>query len=76
MVYSPNRSLDLFLILGCMISNFLYLAYSSSLRRTDTVVFAKLNKPPSQVSLLSLLTPPPPSNVFELNKPPGAVIED
>ena len=52
-----------------MISNFLYLAYSSSLRRTDTVVFAKLNKPPSQVSLLSLLTPHP-SNVFELNKPP------
>ena len=76
MVYSPNRSLDLFLILGCMISNFLYLSfssfYSSSLWRTDTFVFAKLNKPPSQVSIPSLLTPPPPSsNVLELNKPPG-----
>ena len=78
-----NRSFDLFLIPGCMISNFLYLSlasfYASSLWRTaDTVVFAKSNKPPSPVSLPSLLTPPPHSNVFELNTPPprGGVIED
>ena len=58
MVYSPNRSLDLFLILGCMISNFLYLSfssfYSSSLWRTDTFVFAKLNKPPGGNSGLTV----------------------
>ena len=37
-------------ILGCMTSNFLYLSFStlyySSLWRTDTIVFAKLNIPP------------------------------
>ena len=46
MVYSP----DLFLILCCMISNFSYLSFStpqsSSLWRTDTIVFAKLKSPP------------------------------
>ena len=39
-----------FLNLGCMTSNFLYLSfsnlYSSSLWWTDTIVFAKSNKPP------------------------------
>ena len=37
------------LILGCMTSNFLYPSFStllaSSLRRTDTIVFSKLNTP-------------------------------
>ena len=54
MVYSPTGRLDLFLILGCMTSNFLYLSfstlYSSSLWRTDTTVFSNKhslsNKPP------------------------------
>ena len=51
MVYSHAGSSDLFLsILGCMTSNFLYLSFSTwhsgSLWRTDTIVFAKLNKPP------------------------------
>ena len=45
--YLPTGSSDLILILGCMTSNFLYSSfstlYSSSLRRTDTTVFAKLN---------------------------------
>ena len=49
MVYSPIGSSDLFLNLGCMTLNFLHLSlstfYSSSLWRTDTIVFAKLNKP-------------------------------
>ena len=62
---------------GCMTSNFLYLGFSSfyysSLRKTDTIVFAKLKKPPPPppASLLSS-----PSNVFEINKPPGGLIED
>ena len=59
-----------------MTSNFLYLGlssfYYSSLRKTDTIVFAKLNKPPPpRASLLSS-----PSSVFEINKPPGGLIED
>ena len=45
---------------------FLYLRfstlYSSSLWRTDTIVSAKLDKPPSLLS--------PPSDVFEINKLP------
>ena len=49
MVYSPTGSSDLFLNLGCMTLNFLYLSlstfYSSSLWETDTTVFPKLNKP-------------------------------
>ena len=67
MVFSPTGSLDVFLILGCMTSNLLYLSfssfYSSSLWRTDTIVFAKLNKLP-----LSRKHPP---NVFEMNNPGG-----
>ena len=51
MVYLPTASSDFFLILGCMTSNALYLSFStfycSSLWRTDTIVFAKSNKPPS-----------------------------
>ena len=45
--------------------------HSSSLWKADTTIFAKLNKP----SLSSM----PPSNVFEINKPPpppGGLIED
>ena len=62
-----------------MISNFLYLSfctlYSSSLWRTDTVVFAKWNK-------LPLLNKPLPRlywnplKPFEINKPPGGILED
>ena len=57
-----------------MTQNFLYLSfstlYSSSLRRTDTIVVSKLNKPPllSPPSLLST-----PSNGLEINKPPGGL---
>ena len=47
-----------------MTSKFLYLnffaLYSSSLWRTDTVVFAKFNRLPSQISPPSLLSPYPP----------------
>ena len=62
-----------------MISNFLYFSfstlYSSSLWRTDTVVFAKWNK-------LPLLNKPLPRlywnplKPFEINKPPGGILED
>ena len=66
MVYSPTEGWDLFLILCCMTSYLLYLSFStlffSSSWRTDTIVFAKLNWPPSQIS-------PPPSNVFEISPP-------
>ena len=69
MVYSPTGSSYLFFILGCMTSNFLYLyfstLYSTFLWRTDTITFAKSNKPPtSQIPL------PLHSNVFEINKTP------
>ena len=47
-----------------MTSKFLYLnlfaLYSSSLWRTDTIVFAKFNRLPSQISPPSLLSPYPP----------------
>ena len=53
MVYLPTGSSDLFLFFSCMTSNFLYLSfstfYSSSLWRTDTIVFSKLNKPPTSI---------------------------
>ena len=43
--------------------------YSSSLWRTDTIVFAQLNKLPSQIS--------PPPSAFQINKPPpGGLRED
>ena len=68
MVYSPMevRICFFFFILGCMTSNYMrYLRFSalhsSSLWRTDTNIFAKLNKPPVSIE--------PPSNVFEINKP-------
>ena len=55
MVYLPPGSLNLFLIFGRMTLDFLCLSFStlrsSSLWRTDTIFFAKWNKPP-----------PPPSN--------------
>ena len=66
MVYSAAGGSVLFLILGYMTPNFLYLTFptlhSSSLWRTDTIFFAKLNKSP-----LSLLRRTPPY-VFEINK--------
>ena len=77
MVYLLTGSSDLILIRGCMTFTFLYLSfstlYSSSLRRTDTIVVSKLNKPPfpqlpTQISPLSLLSSP--SNGLEINKPP------
>ena len=74
MAYSPTGSSDLFLILGCMTSNFLYLSLStlnsSSLWRTDTIVFAKLVKPPIKPPLKCVSNkqaPPPPG---------GGLIED
>ena len=67
MVYSAAGGSVLFLILGYMTPNFLYLTFptlhSSSLWRTDTIFFAKLNKSP-----LSIKTYPPPPYVFEINK--------
>ena len=50
MVYSPAGSSDLYLILGCIISNFLYellisTLYFGSSWRSDTIVFARLNNP-------------------------------
>ena len=82
MVCSPTGGSDLFLILGCMTSNFLYLSfstlYSSSLWRNDTIVWAKFNMHPSQISppvLQRTIKPPLPSppNVFEINKSPGGL---
>ena len=54
MVYLPTGSSRIFFILGCMTSNFLYLSfstlYSSSLWRTYTIVFAKFNVKPPDIS--------------------------
>ena len=67
MVYSPAGSFDLLFILDCMT---LYLNFStlhsSSLLWTDTIVCAKLNKPPFKISAPSLISPL--LNVFEINK--------
>ena len=61
MVYSPTGRSDFFLVHGFTT------VYSSALGRTDTIVFAKLNKP----------TPAPPaSNRIEINKALGSLIED
>ena len=50
--------------------NFMYLSYSTllsnSLLRTDTIIFAKLNKPPP-------ISTKPISNVLEINKHPGVL---
>ena len=78
MVCSRAGSSDVFFIFGCAISYFLYLRfstlYSSSFWRTDTIVFVKLKKAPSQISLPVSFKPP--SNVFEMNEPPpGGLIE-
>ena len=76
MVYSPAGSTDLLLILSCMTCNrFTWpfpLCVLVFMRRTDTIVCAKLNKPPSQISSPSLFKAPPrpSSNVFERNNPP------
>ena len=68
MVYPRIGSSDLFLIVGCMTSNFLYLSFfnlhSSLLWRADTTIFSKLNKSPPPFSNN------PSSNMFEINKPP------
>ena len=68
MVYSPTGRSDFFVVHGFTT------VYSSGLWRTDTIVFAKLNKPTPAL-------PPPPSplprsNRFEINKAPGGLIED
>jgi len=56
-------SSDLFFMLSCLTSDFLYLSFftlhSSSLWRTDTTIFAKLNTP----SLPNNPPPPPPPHV-------------
>ena len=56
--------------------NFLYLSfstsYSSSLWRTDTIVFSELDKLPLP-NKLSIKAPPPPPNGLEINKPPGGL---
>ena len=52
MVYSPAGSSDLFFFLGCMYLSFSTLL-SSSLWRTDNIVFAQmyeLNKPPGELN--------------------------
>ena len=51
MVYSLVESPNFSLILGWMASSFFYFSFiftldSSSLSKTDTTTFAKLNKPP------------------------------
>lgn len=52
--------------------NFMYLSYSTllpnSLLRTDTIIFAKLNKPPPPP-----ISTKPISNVLEINKHPGVL---
>ena len=62
-----------------MTFNILYLAssnlYSSSLWKTNTIVFSKLNKLLPWIIIIKL--PPPPSDVFKINKPlPGDLKED
>ena len=53
MAYSSTGSSELFLILGCMTSNVLYLSFSTlhfgSFWKIDTIAFAKLNKPPPRL---------------------------
>ena len=61
-----------------MTFNILYLAssnlYSSSLWKTNTIVFSKLNK---LLPWIIIIKPPPPSDVFKINKPlPGDLKED
>ena len=68
MVYSPSGRSDLFLILECMTDLQLVLLElstlsSSSLWKTDTIVFSKLNKPPVPIN--------PHSNGLEINEPRG-----
>ena len=67
MVYSPTGRSDFFVVHGFTT------VYSSGLRKTDTIVFAKLNKP---TPALPRPLPPPRSNRFEINKAPGGLIED
>ena len=62
MVYSPAGSSDLLLTLGYMTSKVFAFLRSSFSRRIDTIFFAKLNKPPS--------------NVVKINKSPGDLIAD
>ena len=69
MVYPRIGSSDLFLIVGCMTSNFLYLSFfnlhSSFLWRADTTIFSKLNKSPPSLKtphkhFFKKKPPPPP----------------
>ena len=76
MVYSPTGGSDLFLIPGCMTDLQLLVLElstfsSSTLWRTDTIVFSKFHKPSVSVN--------PYSKGLEINKPPGGggcLIED
>ena len=69
-IYHQLRDLQLLVL-----DRELFTLYSNSFGRTDSIVFDKLNEPPSLIS-----RPPvsikPPSNVSETNKPPGSLIED
>ena len=48
--------------------------HSGSLWRANTTIFAKLNKPPSLIR--SPVSIKPPSKAFEINMPPGELVED
>ena len=78
MVYSPTGSSDLFLILGCMTSDFLFLSFStlyfSSLWTTNTIIFAKLNKSPlsNKPPVFTVKKYPPP--LWELYKEYSPVV--
>ena len=82
MFHSPIGSSYLFFILSCMTSNFLHLSlftlYSSSLWRTDTIVFVKLNKPSISNKPPPLLSPSPFKCVWNKKalSPRGGLIED
>ena len=80
MVYSPTGISDLFLIMGCMTSDFLYLSfstlYSKSLWGINTVVFAKLNKHPFSTKPPVSIKPPPPLKWVSNKQAPGGLIDD
>ena len=71
MVFLTAGSSDLFLIISCMTSNFLCLSVSTLhsswffKEKWYRLFFFLLN----WISPQSLLSPPPPSNVFDVNKP-------
>ena len=50
--------------------------HSGSLWRANTTIFAKLNKPPPPLSNTLPVSIKPPSKAFEINMPPGELVED